>query len=233
MGARAAILSKIRRSLGVDGTETDRRAVAADRLQRAPRGLVPKRGAGSASEQKALFMKMAEAVQASVVTVPSRQAVPEAVADYLRGRNLPPSLKTGADPRITALPFEANTPTLEVRHGPSDGQDPVGLSYAFAGIAETGTLVLHSGPDNPTTLNFLPDTHVVVVDAQDIDGDYETAWTRLRDTFGKGVMPRTVNMITGPSRSGDIEQTLLLGAHGPRDLHIIVVEGAGTSGESA
>ncbi len=169
-------------------------------------------------------MQMAEAVQASVVTVPSRDAVPEAVADYLRGRNLPPALKAGADARLAALPFADKTPNLDVQHGPSDGQDPVGLSYAFAGVAETGTLILHSGPDNPTTLNFLPDTHLVVVDADAIAGDYETVWSRLRETFGKGVMPRTVNMVTGPSRSGDIEQTMLLGAHGPRDLHIIVVE---------
>ena len=46
----------------------------------------------------------------------------------------------------------------------------------------------------------------------------------IRSTYGKGVMPRTVNFITGPSRSGDIEQTILLGAHGPRALHIVLVE---------
>jgi L-lactate dehydrogenase complex protein LldG len=64
---------------------------------------------------------------------------------------------------------------------------------------------------------------VVVVNAADIVGDYEAVWERLRQRFGRGAMPRTVNFITGPSRSGDIEQTLLLGAHGPRRLHIVVV----------
>ena len=95
--------------------------------------------------------------------------------------------------------------------------------HAEAGVAETGTLVLLSGPDNPTTINFLPDTHVVVVRAADILGDYESVWRRLRERLGPGVMPRLVNLVTGPSRSADIEQTLLLGAHGPRALHIIVV----------
>ena len=59
--------------------------------------------------------------------------------------------------------------------------------------------------------------------ANDIVGDYESAWDRLRTAFGKGLMPRLVNMITGPSRSGDIEQKLLLGAHGPRRLHVVIV----------
>jgi L-lactate dehydrogenase complex protein LldG len=84
--------------------------------------------------------------------------------------------------------------------------------------------MLASGPDNPTTLNFLPDTHIVVVNAKDIAPDYETLWQRLRESYGAGAMPRAVNWITGPSRSADIEQTLILGAHGPRRLHVIVVE---------
>ncbi|MGC2780786.1 MAG: LUD domain-containing protein, partial [Bradyrhizobium sp.] len=79
------------------------------------------------------------------------------------------------------------------------------------------------GPDNPTTLNFLPDNHIVVLDAATLAGDYESVLARLRDVFGTGRMPRTINMITGPSRSADIEQTLILGAHGPRRLHVIVV----------
>ena len=103
------------------------------------------------------------------------------------------------------------------------------VSPAFAGVAETGTLVMASGPENPTTLNFLPDNHIVVLQAQDIAGDFESVWARLREARGKGAMPRTLNMITGPSRSADIEQTLLLGAHGPRNLHIVLVGGTGES----
>ena len=97
------------------------------------------------------------------------------------------------------------------------------MSHAFAGVAETGTLVMASGPDNPTTLNFLPDTHIVVVDAKDIAGDYETVWARVRENFGIDALPRAINMITGPSRSADIAQILILGAHGPRRLHVLIV----------
>jgi L-lactate dehydrogenase complex protein LldG len=81
--------------------------------------------------------------------------------------------------------------------------------------------MLVSGPETPSTLNFLPETHVVVVRASQIVGGYEDAWARLRAAMK--AMPRTVNFITGPSRSGDIEQTLQLGAHGPRRLHVVLV----------
>jgi L-lactate dehydrogenase complex protein LldG len=83
--------------------------------------------------------------------------------------------------------------------------------------------MLLSGADNPTTLNFLPDNHIVVVAAETVAGDYESVLARLRDQFGAERLPRTINLVTGPSRSADIEQTLILGAHGPRRLHIVLV----------
>jgi L-lactate dehydrogenase complex protein LldG len=130
----------------------------------------------------------------------------------------------GNDPRLFDLPWSQEG-ALEVRHGPSDGNDEVGVSHAFGGVAETGTVVMVSGADNPTTINFLPEHHIVVIDATSIQGDLETAIAGIRARFGKGEMPRTVNLISGPSRSGDIEQKLILGAHGPRALHLIVVGG--------
>ena len=84
--------------------------------------------------------------------------------------------------------------------------------------------MLLSGSGGPTTLNFLPDNHIVVLRASRVVGAYEDAWTRLREAYGPGVLPRTVNLVTGPSRTADIEQTIQLGAHGPRRLHILVIE---------
>ena len=127
----------------------------------------------------------------------------------------------GADPRLAAMPWSETA--LEILHGPSDGRDVNAVSAAFAAIAETGTLALVSGADNPTTLNFLPDNHIVVVWRGDVVADYESVFPRLRGAYGKGGAPRTLNFVTGPSRSADIEQTLLLGAHGPRRLHIVIV----------
>ena len=99
------------------------------------------------------------------------------------------------------------------------------MSHAFGGCCRNGHAGAVPGQDNPTTLNFLPDNHIVVLDAADLAGDLETVFAQLREKFGAGVLPRVVNLITGPSRSADIEQTLILGAHGPRRLHVIVVDG--------
>ena len=184
--------------------------------------IIPARGQLDPEGRVALFCRMAEKVSATVRRVAGPAEVPAAVGEHLRRHNLPQQLRTGADPLLEALPWERE-PHLERRFGASDGHDAVSLSRAFAGVAETGTLVLVSGADNPTTLNFLPDTHIVVVQEADIAGDYETVWQRLRELYGPGALPRTVNFITGPSRSADIEQTLILGAHGPRALHILVV----------
>jgi L-lactate dehydrogenase complex protein LldG len=222
MSGRDAVLGKVRRALGVSGEEPSRKAIVDARLSVPLPNLIPARGQLPQPERVALFCAMAEKVSATVRRLPGTEDVPGAVADHLRRHNLPMRVRTGADPALQALPWE-NEPHLERLVGPSDGQDLVSLSRAFAGVAETGTLALLSGPDNPTTLNFLPDTHIVVVAETDICGDYESVWRRLRQSYGPGAMPRTVNFITGPSRSADIEQTLILGAHGPRALHILVV----------
>jgi L-lactate dehydrogenase complex protein LldG len=222
MSARAALFSRIRRSLGVNGADAGRRAIVISRLERAPRGLIPERGQLPPAARVNLFCAMAEKVSATTARVSSGDAVPVAVATYLREQNLPARLRMGDDPLLAKIPW-GSTPQIEILRGPSDGGDLVSISHAVGGVAESGTLVLASGPNNPTTLNFLPDTHIVVLAAEDIAGDYETVWDTIRAQYGKGQMPRTVNMITGPSRSADIEQTILLGAHGPRRLHIVVV----------
>lgn len=222
MSSRDAILGRIRRSLGTSAVNSTRSASVDHRLERAPRNVVPAHGQLPQPERVNLFVAKAEGIFASVSRVASRDDVPSAVAEYLRQRNLPQALRRGADPRLASLPWDREA-QLDITVGPSTGGDLVGLSHADAGVAETGTVVLTSGADNPTTLNFLPDHHIVVLEASTISGDYETVWSELRARFGKSIMPRTVNLVTGPSRSADIEETLLLGAHGPRSLHIVVV----------
>jgi L-lactate dehydrogenase complex protein LldG len=220
VSAREAIVANIRRSLGVTGAEEPRRFEVETRLARAPAGVVPKRGQGDAETRAMTFKAEAARAAASLAEVATLADVPEEVARFLRENNAPASLRMGADERLAAMPW-SRTP-LEILRGPSDGRDLNALSVAFAAIAETGTVVLVSGADNPTTLNFLPDNQIVVVRRDDILADDESVFLRLREAYGKGGAPRTVNFITGPSRSADIEQTLLLGAHGPRRLHIVI-----------
>ena len=221
--ARTDIFSSIRRSLAVKGDERTRLQIVAERLDRAPKGVIPARGQVSGEALVEVFRAQAEAALATVRVVDSVAEVPRAVAEFLRDHNLPATLRMGDDPRLKAMPWGETA--LEMSQGRSDGGDLNAVSHAAAGVAESGTAVMVSGPENPSTLNFLPDNHIVVVAAKDIAGDYERVFAKLRATYGKGQMPRTVNFITGPSRSGDIEQTLLLGAHGPRRLHVLVVKG--------
>lgn len=224
MSARDAILKKIRTAHATSGDDAARREAVQTRLAAAPLGVVPARGRLDAKARVDLFCTMAEKLLATVQRVASDRYVPPAVGDYLRDHNLPARLRMGADPRLETMPW-ADQKAIEVSRGASDGEDMVGVSHAGSGIAETGTVLLTSGPDNPTTINFLTDHHIVVVRAADIEGDFESALAKVRSATGKGRMPRTVNFISGPSRSGDIEQKLILGAHGPRALHIIVVDG--------
>ena len=219
--ARDNMLATLRRSLGVTGQEAPRRDAVRARIDAARAGVIPARGQIDAAARAALFCEKAEVAAATVARVASIADVPAEVARFLRDSNLPATLRMGRDPALAAMPWHVTT--LDVSVGASAGSDVNGLSRAFGGIAESGTLALLSGQDNPTTLNFLPDNHIVVVSERDIAGDYETVLGRVRDIYGKGQMPRTINLVTGPSRSADIEQTLILGAHGPRRLHIVVV----------
>jgi len=170
-----------------------------------------------------LFVAMAEEVQATVARVPSLASVPEAVAHYLATENLPAELVVAPDQNLDAVPWGVR-PLLQIHRGRARAEDKASLTSCHAAIAETGTLMLMSGRHSPTTLNFLPDTHIVVVRRDQVVAAYEDGLDRLRANNAPGKLPRVVNFITGPSRTADIEQHIELGAHGPRRLHIVLVE---------
>jgi len=225
MDARSQILDSIRKSLKRGPLGEAAAAGPAGRIAAHAKGLIPARTTVlDAQGLSALFVRMAEEVQATVTRVAAPADVPGAVADYLTNHNLPADLTMAPDPTLDAYPWDAR-PLLRIRRGRAEDLDPVSVTGAFAAIAETGTLMLTSGNDRPTTLNLMPDTHIVVLRADQVVGPYETAWDRLRAEQSGNAMPRTVNFITGPSRTGDIEQRIQLGAHGPRRLHIVLVDG--------
>lgn len=113
---------------------------------------------------------------------------------------------------------------MEVEFRTPRDPDLVGVTGVFCAIAETGTLMLLSGPDTWSSAALLPETHIAVVPASRIVGTMEDAFALARGE--RGELPRAVNFISGPSRTGDIEQTIVLGAHGPYRVHVIVVTGA-------
>jgi L-lactate dehydrogenase complex protein LldG len=110
---------------------------------------------------------------------------------------------------------------LEVEFRSAEVSDNLGVSVANFGIAETGTLVFAATPETPASLNFVPEFSIAVLRQADILEKSEDVWASLAKAGG---LPHTVHLISGPSKTGDIEQTLFLGAHGPRELHVIIVK---------
>jgi L-lactate dehydrogenase complex protein LldG len=222
MSSRNEMLRRIRNRLGVRGDEPGRRGLVQSRLRNPKANIVPERAQRPKAELIKMFQTMLENCGTKVVRLRSMKALPEALAAALRESNLPSRLRAGADHIFDDLRAEPGL--LEILPGAAAAEDTASLSRAFAGAAESGTLFLLSGPDNPSTLNFLPATHIAVIHTSDICGSYEEAWTRVRSAYA-GTLPRTINLIGGPSRTGDIEQTLVMGAHGPKNLIVLIVSG--------
>jgi L-lactate dehydrogenase complex protein LldG len=220
--ARALVLSRIRAGLGIAGRDRTREAAVEERLRDHPRGTIPARARAEHEGLLELMTTMLAAQGAEVTRAATPDYAVRAIAGDLRNHNLPSRLRMGGDAQLAALPWD-RTPQVELVFGPANGADHAGLSRAVAAAAETGTLVLVSGTDNPTTLAFLPETHFILVSAGDVVGSYEEAFDRLRAVYGEGALPRTVNLISGPSRTADIEQTIVRGAHGPKRLHVVIL----------
>jgi L-lactate dehydrogenase complex protein LldG len=226
--SRERILGGLRRALNRGGSADIAAQTVSERLAAHRPNTVPARGmAGDHEARIALFRMMAEEVAATIARIASLEHVPASVADYLAQHNLPSELVVTPDSQLEPIPWR-DRPTIRLREGIANADDLVGLTGAFAGIAETGTLMLISGPQSPTRNNFLPDNHIVVLRTEQIVSTYEEGWERLRRSTrlaqGQFAMPRTVNFITGPSRTADIELKIELGAHGPRRLHILIVD---------
>jgi len=226
MSSRGKILSAIRQSLGRPELTTEAKRNLNQQILEHPANLVPARAKGERAQLIKQFQDMAEAAACTVQTITDVAAVPNAVSDFLRDNNLPARIVLAPNGWLDRLNWDSDN-LLETRVGPANISDLVSVTPAFAGVAETGTLVTLSSSGHPTTLNFVPDYHVVVLRHSQIVGPYEEVWDRLRkeNKQGRGfTMPRTINMITGPSRTADIALTIELGAHGPRSLHMILVD---------
>lgn len=212
---RAEILRRIQKALGHQKPATVEIALA-DLETRLPEEIPRPQWQ---ADRLSRFCERLEAAAGSHARVTTLGDVPSAVADYLGdcdrhdhavGMTPHPLLAEMAWPESLAVDRDfAQASTWGTA-----------IAMGYMGIAETGSIVMPSGPTRPTTLNFLPDRHIVILAIEDIADYMEEVWDRL---LSEGEMPRTVNVITGPSRTADVEQTLQLGAHGPRSLHVILV----------
>jgi L-lactate dehydrogenase complex protein LldG len=218
---RAKIFDAVRSGLGREPRTGAREAVD-ERLRGQPRHLIPGRSRQNPEQLEALFADQLRAGNATVLDAASEDDVPRVIAAYLRGQNQPLAVRCGDDAWLGSLDW-SKEPALAVSNGRADPADAVGLTHAVAGIAETGTLMLASGPENPVTVTFLPETSIVVLRRRDLVGPYESAFDRIRERYGRGMMPRTLNLVSGPSRTADVGGRLVTGAHGPRRFCVVLV----------
>ncbi len=216
MTARDNILSRIRAAQGRSGAPgVEERASVAAHIGAHPPGPRPQ----AAWDDIARFSGCAVKLSTTVDQVAAFADVPQVVARYLEQNNLPKSAVCWPD----LFELEWQAAGIEVESRAAEGTDLVGITSAFCAIAETGTLMTLSGPRTPATTSLLPETHIAVVRASRLVRGMEDAWKLLRDEHGADFMPRALNFISGPSRTADIEQTLVLGAHGPYRVHIVLV----------
>ena len=222
--SRARIMASVGAAL--DGAESigARRRGAAERLERPLAHALPMRAMGDGVQCVQRFKDCQRNLGVELIEVSAVEEAPAAIAQYLLALGAP-SLRRGDDALLARLPW-SRAASLLVETGPAERGDAAGLSRAVAAAAETGTLVLASGRENPGTLAFLPDTHIVLLAAETIVGSYEEACAMALAANG-GAMPRALNLVTGASRTGDIGGKIVMGAHGPRRLAVVLT---GTGG---
>ena len=216
MSARDNILRRIREANGRESgtSEKDRNAILA-RMDAHARGPLPTMD----WEPVARFKERCIAMMSTVGEAGSLAEVPRAVAAYLKGKNLP--TRGVCWPEFAQLDWAGAGLAIESR--PGDGDDKLGITGAYCALAENGTLMLLSGENTHATTSLLPENHVAIVAASRIVRTMEDGWDLLRRE--RGGLPRQVNFVSGPSRTADIEMTLVLGAHGPFRVHVVVVGG--------
>lgn len=214
MSSRDEILQRVRAGVG-RGAAAERRAAAEAWIAGRKRGPQPTLGADLAGR----FLSKAESLASSVGRIAGRADLPAAVARFLAAGELGTAAVIAQE--LADLDWAGSGLTVAAR--PAVDHDTVGITGCFCAIAETGTLLLLSGPQTPATVSLLPETHIALVDERRIVGTMEEAFALLRAEHGR--LPRALNFISGPSRTGDIEQTIVLGAHGPRRVHLLIAGG--------
>lgn len=215
-GARAEILERVRRGVG-RADFAARRAAAEASLTMSERGPQPRLAGDAVGALLTRFCDKARTLSSTVEQVAMASDAPAAVARYLDREGLAMQAVATAD----AGPLDWASVGISVAVRAAVDADTVGISGCFCAIAETGTLLLCSAPASPATVSLLPETHIALVPAARLVATMEDAFALVRTELGE--LPRALNFISGPSRTGDIEQTIVLGAHGPCRVHLILI----------
>lgn len=200
MNAREAILSAVR---------------AGRREDPAPRYIHP----AWTGDAVAHFAARARSSAADVIEIAKLEDAPEAIWSFLISKQAEPRLHFIQESPVAALPWQ-RAPGLTLTSERPSGLETA-VSIADFGIAETGTIVFFSSERSASSWHFLPGREIVLVRRDTIVPRLENV---IESLARRPAMPATVNLVTGPSRTADIEQTIERGAHGPRELCVIIAE---------
>jgi L-lactate dehydrogenase complex protein LldG len=220
-GARRNILARVRRALSVSDGDAARVDAARHHVAAHAHGPRPAMPADLVTR----FVHRAHDMASTLERVGARTEIPHAVARYVDALDLPDALAAQKSrlgvcwPELADLDWDGAGLSIEAR--PTLGHDRLGITGTFCAIAETGTLVFTTAASTPTATALLPDTHIAIVRESRIVAGMEEAFALVRAEHGE--LPRAINLISGPSRTGDIEQTIVLGAHGPFRVHILLL----------
>jgi len=173
------------------------------------------------ADPRVVFLVQLLRNQAGVHGVSDRRSAVRAIGEFLGTRHGSRKLVAGQDPRLAALPWR--DAGLLPRFGEVEPGDLAAVSYARLAIAETGSVVLTSGRDNPGRNNLLPEDHIVLVNGEDVAAGLEELWPALQARLDPGQRPRGIQLISGPSSTADIALEMVFGAHGPRELQVVLV----------
>jgi L-lactate dehydrogenase complex protein LldG len=174
--------------------------------------------------------------------VADSQAAVDAVLDLVRKRSAP-RIILGRSPFLDglglagALSHEGREVSLVESLIPASAREPffaadIGISGVEYLIAETGSVVVASRADDPRSLSLLPPVHIAVAQRRQLLPDLFDLFAAYSANGALPPLPSCLSVITGPSKTGDIELRLVTGVHGPGEIHVVVVDGPTTARES-
>lgn len=220
LAARDAILQSIRSNLAASaGIVHAEHAVVPDRGE-----LIPENQSLSLVER---FRERLESVGGFCDVVSGEDEAAQALSaiiNDLQGKQAAQRIALSDSPVAARLARSLAADEISVCPAPDELFNyDVGITLAQAAIAETGTLVLEAEAERHRLVSLLPPVHIAIVYARDIVLTIGEALSQLRGDEGRP-MSRANTFITGPSRTADIELTLTVGVHGPKELHVIVID---------
>lgn len=219
--ARSAIFTKIKTADAMRGA-ADADAVRS-RLETPPPQIVPAIATPATADMRDKFVTKAIELGCTVADCANLTDVPTKVAAYLLEQEQTPDVTLSSDPEMSALPWETAGLSVNTNIAREALDASTSVTRARAGIVETGAVAVTSGESYPVSLGLLPDRHIIVLNGDDLVGGYEDVWQLARRERDNQGINRALIFVGGPSRTADIEATLVMGAHGPRAVHIIIV----------